>query len=348
MLVLRHAAVQAVRTSRIARAMHTASSIDPSDIAHFSRLAEHWWDEDGEFAPLHRMNRVRIDFMRQKLEEVREWDAAMADVCGTSYDYQPSTTFLDGMDMLDVGCGGGILAEAATRLGARVTGVDASAENIRIASLHAAQDHALRLREADSEAPAGASLAYVHSSAEALQAQGRQFDIVTAMEVVEHVNQPADFLRCLASLVKPGGHLFMSTMSRTALSYFITIFMAEHMLRVVTPGTHRHSQYINPDEMVSFFRTLGWIPTEADVLSLRPTLPDGRKAAPLPPRLQFETRGTMYIPGLGRWVLAPSSVADSHATGRSEAWLPTLLGGGLRPTELCNYFFWVRRPLSSS
>ncbi|WFD20617.1 hypothetical protein MCAP1_002866 [Malassezia caprae] len=335
------------RCAAAVRYQHTASSVDPADIAHFSRLASEWWNENGEFAPLHRMNRVRIEFMRQKLEEVRGWDAALADVRGgESVPPLASPAFLAGQHMLDVGCGGGILAEAAARLGARVTGVDASAENIRVASLHAAQDPAIHMRaEGDVSGAADGSVLYVHSSAEALRDAGHQFDVVTAMEVVEHVNRPDEFLRCLASLIKPGGHLFLSTMSRTALSYLLTIFLAEDMLRVVTPGTHRHSQFINPAEMVTFFRELGWIPSEGDVLTQRAVLPDGSLAAPIPPRLQYETRGTMYVPILGRWVLAPQSTADEAATGSSRpTWLPTLLGGGMRPTELCNYFFWIRRP----
>ncbi|WFD24290.1 hypothetical protein MEQU1_002989 [Malassezia equina] len=333
------------------RYQHTASSVDPADIAHFSRLANEWWNEQGEFAPLHRMNRVRIEFMRQKLEEVRGWDAALADVCGAEHVPPPLPTpaFLTGQHMLDVGCGGGILAESAARLGARVTGVDASEENIRIASTHAAQDPAICLRaQGDVPGTADGSLLYVHSSAEALREAGHQFDIVTAMEVVEHVHRPDTFLRCLADLIKPGGHLFLSTMSRTALSYFLTIFMAEDVLRVVTPGTHRHSQYINPHEMVAFFRELGWIPTEQDVLAHRATLPDGSHVAPRPSRLQFETRGTMYVPMLGRWVLAPPMTADEAATHSPRpTWLPTWLGGGMRPTELCNYFFWIRRPFAT-
>lgn len=218
-----------------------------------------------------------------------------------------------------------------------MTGVDASADNIRVASVHAARDPSLHVREhAEDHVPA--SLAYLAASAESLA--GRTYDIVTAMEVVEHVNQPADFLRCLASLIKPGGHLFLSTMSRTVFSYFLTIFLAEDMLRVVTPGTHRHSQYIHPFEMVDFFRSLGWIPGERDVLAHRPLLPNGTPIAPLPPRLQYETRGTMYVPGLGQWILVPPSAVPKD----SSSWLPSCLGGGMRPTELCNYFFWVRRP----
>ena len=115
-----------------------SSSVDPADVAHFTRLAQHWWDDQGEFALLHKMNRVRIDFMREKLQEVRDWDAAKADVLGQPLPAAPSKLrFLDGMDLLDVGCGGGLLCESTARLGASVTGVDAAEANIRIATLHA-------------------------------------------------------------------------------------------------------------------------------------------------------------------------------------------------------------------
>lgn len=333
-----------------ARRLYSISSVDPADIAHFSRLASEWWNENGEFAPLHRMNRVRIEFMRQKLEEVHDWDAALADVCGKPVPPPLDVpAFLTGKQMLDVGCGGGILAESAARLGARVTGVDASEENIRVATLHASQDPAIRLRDTNEiGGTIDGSILYLHSSAEALRDAGHQFDVVTAMEVVEHVHRPDEFLRCLAALTKPGGHLFLSTMSRTALSYLVTIFLAEKVLHAVTPGTHRHEKYIHPSEMVAFFRELGWIPSEQEVLTHRPTLPNGEPVAPCPPRLQFETRGTMYVPLLGRWVLASPRTADESATGSTvPAWLPTVLGGGMRPTELCNYFFWARRPLTS-
>jgi len=311
-----------------------SSSVDPADVAHFTRLAQHWWDDQGEFALLHKMNRVRIDFMREKLQEVRDWDAAKADVLGQPLPAAPSKLrFLDGMDLLDVGCGGGLLCESTARLGASVTGVDAAEANIRIATLHAGEDRALSLRDSVGDAGRPGSIAYAHTTAETLRDEGRQYDVVTAMEVVEHVADPAEFLRCLASLVRPGGHIFMSTMSRTALSYLLTIFMAEKVLRLVSHGTHNHDQYINPPELVGFFRDLGWIRPDEARLANRPRLPDGAPIAPDPMRVQYETRGTMYVPLLGRWVLAPPSVLEPE--------------GPMRLTELCNYFFWVRRPLDA-
>ncbi|PKI82756.1 Coq3p [Malassezia vespertilionis] len=308
------------------------SSVDPVDIAHFARLAEHWWDEDGEFKPLHRMNRVRVQFMREKLDEVYGWDAAMADVLGKPIAARAAPAeFLRGTRLLDIGSGGGILTEA----------------NIRTALLHAEQDPSLHVRT-DPHTSQAHSLAYVHGTAESLLASGKQYDIVTAMEVVEHVHEPAEFLRCIGSLLRPGGHLFLSTMSRTALSYVLTIFLAENVLRAVTPGTHRHAQYINPHEMVEFFKTMGWIRTGDPDAVPRARLSNGAPVAPVPPRLQFETRGTMYLPVLDRWVLAPQRVADAQATAQNTPrWIPSALGGAQRITEQCNYFFWVRKPLDA-
>lgn len=215
-----------------------------------------------------------------------------------------------------------------------------------MAELHAAKDPGLALRPSVHTSEPH-SLAYVHATAEALRDEGRSYDIVTAMEVVEHVHHPAEFLRCLAALVRPGGYLFMSTMSRTVLSYLLTIFLAEDVLGVVTKGTHRHAQYINPEEMVAFFKQHGWIEPPAPAAHRRARLPDGSPVAPIPARLQYETRGTMYIPLAEKWVLASPSVADAAATGTaSTSWLPSILGGTQRMTEQCNYFFYVRRPFT--
>ncbi|WFD43550.1 dolichyl-P-Man:Man5GlcNAc2-PP-dolichol alpha-1,3-mannosyltransferase [Malassezia psittaci] len=328
------------------RTYSSYSSIDPADIAHFSRLSEQWWDEEGEFKPLHKMNQVRIEFMRDKLEEIRGWEAAMDDVLGRPKQADPAPgSFLSGLKMLDVGCGGGILAESAARLGACVTGADASAENVKVATLHAQQDPGLHLRD-DARTFEEHSVSYIATPAENLRDDQQRFDIVTAMEVIEHVKQPAEFLRCLADLVKPGGYLFMSTMSRTVLSYFLTILMAEKVLRVVSEGTHRHAQYINPNEMVDFFKNLGWIQEESAKPKGRALLPDGAPVAPMPLRLQYETRGTMFLPIIDKWVLAPQSVADEAATAKPiTSFLPSLLGGTQRCTEQCNYFFYIRKPM---
>ncbi|SPO23630.1 related to COQ3 - enzyme of ubiquinone (coenzyme Q) biosynthesis [Ustilago trichophora] len=307
------------------------SSVHASEIEHFSRLSSKWWDEHGEFGLLHAMNPARIQFLREKLDEVWGYELAKRQVearnSGTSL--SPSSTsasstwsteartplenlgktrFLSGLDVADIGCGGGLLSESLARLGARTTGVDASSSNIGIATTHASRDPIL----SRTHPLGGPALTYLHTTAEDLVAQNRTFDIVCAMEVLEHVNGPADFLRSLDKLVKPGGHLFMSTIARTPLSWFLTIFMAEDVLRLVTPGTHTHHQYINPQELVDFFeKDLNWY---------------GQAKTDLPQRLHFETRGTAYLPWKGTWSLATS-------------------GTSLPGTQECNYFFWARKPL---
>lgn len=275
------------------------------------------------------MNPARIQFLREKLDEVWGYELAKRQVDARRSNSTSETTttttesstrarsplenlgktqFLQGLDVADIGCGGGLLSESLARLGARTTGVDASASNIGIATTHAARDPLL----SRTHPLGGPSLTYLHTTAEDLVAQNRTFDIVCAMEVLEHVNGPADFLRSLDSLVKPGGHLFMSTIARTPLSWFLTIFMAEDVLRLVTPGTHTHHQYINPKELVDFFK-------------------DDRKwygkGTALPQRLHFEVRGTAYLPWKGTWTLMKAE--------------PRLPG-----TQECNYFFWARKPVS--
>lgn len=276
------------------------------------------------------MNPARIQFMREKLDEVWGYELAQQQVdarrSSTSSSLPLSssssptrarsplenlgkTRFLSGLDVADIGCGGGLLSESLARLGARTTGVDASSSNIGISTTHAARDPLL----SRPHHLGGPSLNYLHTTAEDLVAQGKTFDVVCAMEVLEHVNGPADFLRSLDKLIKPGGHLFMSTIARTPLSWFLTIFMAEDVLRLVTPGTHTHSQYINPQELVDFFeKDMSWY---------------GKGKTDLPQRMHFEVRGTAYLPWKGSWSLAKS-------------------GTSLPGTQECNYFFWARKPLN--
>ncbi|KAJ6576432.1 S-adenosyl-L-methionine-dependent methyltransferase [Mycena vulgaris] len=282
------------------RALHTTSTVNPAEIAHFSRLSSQWWDEAGEFSFLHRMNPVRMRFIREKLLEVaRDEQPALNEPA--------STTVLKGLDVLDVGCGGGLLSESLARLGATTLGVDASEANIAIAKLHAAQDPRLAQSETSTS-----SLTYLHTPAEALLASPKRYDIVCSMEVLEHVDNPPAFLDTCAQLVKPGGHLFLSTISRTPLAYFLTIFMAENLLRKVASGTHTHSKFVRPEELTAFFRS--YPNTES------PWVDAGRGS---PTRTQAEVRGLVYNPLGARWILAPRD-----AWGAAE----------------CNYLFWVRKP----
>ncbi|KAF8206483.1 S-adenosyl-L-methionine-dependent methyltransferase [Mycena galopus ATCC 62051] len=242
------------------RALHTTSTINPAEIAHFSRLSSQWWDEAGEFSFLHKMNPVRMRFIREKLLEVARDEQP-------AFSQPPSTSALKGLDVLDVGCG------SLARLGANTLGVDASEANISIARLHAAQDPKLAQ---------STSLSYLHTPAETLLVDAKRYDVVCSMEVLEHVDNPPAFLDTCAKLVKPGGHLFLSTISRSALAYFLTIFMAEDVLRKVSSGTHTYSKFIRPEELTAFFRTY----------------PNAESA-------WAEIRGLVYNPLGARWMLAP-------------------------------------------
>lgn len=273
----------------------STSSVNEEEIKFFSRLSSQWWDENGEFGLLHKMNPVRVQFIRDKLIEVTR---------SSSSGFRPQKV-LSGLDVLDIGCGGGLLSESLARLGARTTGIDASSSNIAISSLHASQDPCF----------GGSSLTYRNVSAEELVEEDKRFDVVCSMEVLEHVDNPAGFLRSCSELVKPGGHLFLSTISRTPLAYLLTIFAAERLFRMVEPGTHTFSKYVKPSELVDFYR--------------KPVVNGGRSWISGSPssslsRQEAEVRGMMFIPWKGTWDLAPRDAPLS--------------------TE-CNYLFWVRKPL---
>ncbi|EIW79365.1 ubiquinone biosynthesis O-methyltransferase [Coniophora puteana RWD-64-598 SS2] len=298
---------------------HSAPSVNQSEIDFFSRLSAHWWDEHGEFALLHRMNPARVHFVRDKILETAR-DDARDDTADAAVDARArSRQALRGMDVLDVGCGGGLLSESLARLGARTLGIDASEANVRIASLHAAADPALRT-----------SLAYRHTPAETLAAEGRTFDAVCAMEVLEHVDDPAGFLATCASLVKPGGHLFLSTIARTPLAYLLTILAAEHVLRKVSVGTHTYSKFVNPSELVRFFQKPLPAPSSLPSSELNASTPwiSQTHNSGSPTRTEAEVRGLVYVPWKGEWILAPRTWTD---WGAAE----------------CNYIFWVRRPMDS-
>jgi len=268
--------------------VHTTVNAD--EIAHFSKLSSKWWDEQGEFSILHRMNPVRVQYIVDKLTEVAQDEDESRVPKGSRV--------LSGMDVLDVGCGGGLLSESLARLGAHTLGIDASESNVAIASLHASADPAF------AEDPS--RLTYRYMPSEQLVQEPKRFDMVCSLEVVEHVDNPADFIRSCCELVKPGGHLFLSTIARTPLSYFLTILMAEQVLRTVTPGTHTYDKFINADEVLRFFREeMHWFQGN-------------------PGRLEAEVRGIIYLPWAGKWVLAPR---------------------GQWGTTECNYMFWARKPL---
>ena len=201
------------------------SSIDPEEVARFSALAEKWWDPTGEFAPLHRLNPVRLSFIREQ---------ALARFGRDGGARRP----FEGLSALDIGCGGGLLCEPMARLGFEVTGVDASERNIGTAAAHAAD---LQLE-----------IHYRASTAEALLAEAARFDLVLNMEVIEHVADPAQFLRDTAALLAPGGLMIVATLNRTLRSLALGKLAAEYLLRWIPPGTHDWRKFLRPEELRGF------------------------------------------------------------------------------------------------
>ena len=198
-------------------------SIDPADVARFSAQAAEWWDARGPFAPLHRFNPARLAFVRDRAAERFGRDAR-------------SRAPFAGLTLLDVGCGGGLMAEPMRRLGFEVTAIDASAENIGTARAHAAQT--------------GLDIAYRAATVEQLEAQGAgPFDVVLTLEVIEHVADPEAFVRTCARLVKPGGMLVVATLNRTLKALALGKIAAEYVLRWVPAGTHDWRQFLKPDEI---------------------------------------------------------------------------------------------------
>jgi len=206
------------------------ATVDAAEVARFSRLAGQWWDPDGEMAVLHKFNPVRLAYIR---------DAACR-----RFDRDPRQLgCLAGLRILDIGCGGGILCEPLARLGAAMVGVDPSAANIEAARRHAA---------------AGAlAIDYRASTADALAAAGERFDLVLAMEVVEHVSDAGLFVRRCADMVKPGGLMIAATLNRTLKSFALAIVGAEYVLRWLPRGTHRWERFVTPDELEIAFEKAG-------------------------------------------------------------------------------------------
>jgi 2-polyprenyl-6-hydroxyphenyl methylase/3-demethylubiquinone-9 3-methyltransferase len=200
----------------------SAGTIDDGEVAHFARLAGQWWDPRGAWATLHRFNPVRLGYIRDRAAAHFDRDPARLDS-------------LKGLRILDIGCGGGILCEPLARLGAEVTGIDPVADSIAAAQHHAAA--------------AGLTIDYRCTTAEDLAQSGEVFDIVLAMEVVEHVADFNLFIEQAAALVKPGGLMFVATINRTIKSFGLLIVGAEYILRWIPRGTHQWDKFITPDEL---------------------------------------------------------------------------------------------------
>jgi 2-polyprenyl-6-hydroxyphenyl methylase/3-demethylubiquinone-9 3-methyltransferase len=210
--------------------MASDRTVDADDVARFAQQAERWWDPAGPFAPLHKLNAIRIAFIRDRLASKLGRDPL-------------SGRPLDGLRILDVGCGGGLLCEPMTRLGADVMGIDAAAENIAVAADHAATH--------------GLTIDYRDDPVEAVATRGGQYDVVLNMEIVEHVADLAVFMDATGACVKPGGAMFVTTLNRTAKSFALAIVGAEYVLRWVPRGTHQWSKFVRPAELIGHLRRGG-------------------------------------------------------------------------------------------
>ena len=235
--------------------MHHAVNADPAELAKFSDLAHRWWDPESEFRPLHQINPLRLDWIN-------------------------TLSPLHGRRVLDVGCGGGILTDSMARKGANVLGIDLSAKALRVAQLHALEAQTPRVE-------------YCEVSVEALAAeQPASFDVVTCMEMLEHVPNPDSVVRACAQLVKPGGWVFFSTINRNAKAFMLAIVGAEYVLGMLPRGTHEYAKFIRPSELASSCRA-----AQLDIL---------------------HTRGLEYNPITRRyWLSADTSVNYLVATRRA-------------------------------
>ena len=216
--------------------MQTAqTTVDPAEVAKFEAMAAEWWDPAGKFKPLHMLNPCRLDYITAQLS--REFDRDI-----------PGRSSIEGLRILDIGCGGGLLSEPMARHGADVVGADAAERNIPVARLHAEQS--------------GLQIDYRHTTAEALAAAGEQFDVVLNMEVVEHVADPLAYLTACQQLLRPGGMMICSTINRNAKSFAMAIVGAEYVMRWLPKGTHQWSKFITPDELYDLIRKAGLEPVD--------------------------------------------------------------------------------------
>ena len=236
-----------------------STTIDAGELAKFEAMAAEWWDPDGKFRPLHMLNPCRLDYITAQIAS--EFDR----------DLGADLPFL-GLRLLDIGCGGGLLAEPMARLGADVVGADAAARNIPVAALHAEQS--------------GLQIDYRVTTAEALAEAGELFDIILNMEVIEHVADRDAFLADSANLLRPGGLMFLATLNRTTKAYLLGILGAEYVLRWLPRGTHDWRRFVKPSELAAGLRASG--------LALN------------------ELTGVAYDPLYDRWSLAPGDLGVNY------------------------------------
>lgn len=213
----------------------TQTTVDPSEIAKFEAMAAEWWDPNGKFKPLHMLNPCRLDYITSQI--AAEFDRDLN-----------SLRPFEGLRILDIGCGGGLLCEPMARLGATVVGADAAEGNIPVAQVHAQQS--------------GLEIDYRHTTAEAMAAAEEQFDVVLNMEVVEHVADPLAYLTACKDLLKPNGLHICSTINRNPKSFAMAIVGAEYVMRWLPKGTHEWAKFITPEELFDLMRKAGLDPVD--------------------------------------------------------------------------------------
>lgn len=199
--------------------MNTATNHDPAEIARFDASAQRWWDAQGEFRPLHEINPVRVAYIDKR-------------------------AILKGKRVLDIGCGGGLAAEGMAKCGAQVTGIDLGANTIEIAELHAPES--------------GLKITYTREAAEAHAIKyAASYDVVTCLEMLEHVPDPLSVIQAVTTLVRPGGDVFFSTINRNLKAYLLAVVGAEYIMKLLTPGTHTYERFIKPSELARWSRSTG-------------------------------------------------------------------------------------------
>lgn len=209
---------------------NNSRTANAEEIARFSAMAEKWWDPNGAMKPLHRFNPIRLQLLRDNIAAHLGRDANQLDV-------------LKDVEIIDIGCGAGLLSEPLARMGAKMTSIDAAENNIEVAKVHAAQSDL--------------AIDYRNCTPEMLVDEGKQFDIVLNMEVIEHVDDPQFFMQACAALLKPGGLMFVATLNRTIKSLALAKFGAEYILRWLPAGTHDWRKFVKPSEMSGFLRGAG-------------------------------------------------------------------------------------------
>lgn len=216
------------------------ATIDQNEIDHFAKDSSYWWDEDGPFKPLHRLNPVRMGYIKREICAHFNLDTNRLDA-------------LENLAVIDIGCGGGLVTEPLRRMGAKVTGIDADENAIKIACAHAEKSNL--------------QIDYVLGDAANLK---EKYDVVISLEVIEHVSNPANFIKICCDRLKPGGLLIMSTLNRTPKSYALGIVAAEYVLGWVPRGTHKWKKFVKPSEIIRHARPFGLKPVDTTGLIFNP------------------------------------------------------------------------------